>query len=185
MEKLSQKHRKWLMARVRSVDTKPELILRSLLHREGFRYSLNRRDLPGKPDIVMRKYNVVIFVNGCFWHQHNRTACKHWRSIPKTNSSYWKKKLQLNVERDRNNISKLHSLGWRIITVWECEILNSLPEVFPDLVRKIKELGKSTSLSITPDYHRAIMHTEKKHRSILRKRTGSKNFQSITKKKPK
>lgn len=110
--------RKKIMASVRSTNTKPELIVRTFLHNNGFRYRLHVRDLPGRPDIVLPKYNIIIFVNGCFWHKHHCTRA----SIPKTNTTFWVEKLSKNVIRDEENILLLKKLGWNVIVIWQCEI---------------------------------------------------------------
>lgn len=107
------------MARVKSKNTKPEIFLRKLLWHKGFRYRVNYKNLPGRPDIYLPKYNTVIFVNGCFWHMHEN--CKY-SSIPKSNYEFWKNKLEGNVERDKQNYSKLERMGIKVIVVWGCEI---------------------------------------------------------------
>lgn len=107
------------MARVRSEDTGPEKILRSLLHTMGFRFRLHRRDLPGSPDIVLPSRKAAIFVHGCFWHGHN---CKRGDRPPKTNAEYWSRKRVGNVTRDKKRRAELVALGWRVLVVWECEI---------------------------------------------------------------
>ena len=108
------------MSRIKGHDTKPELVVRSMLHRMGYRFRLHRKDLPGKPDIVLPKHKKVIFVNGCFWHQHE--GCAQGRRQPKSNQDYWDGKLLATVERDRRNIQALEQLGWRVLVVWECEL---------------------------------------------------------------
>ena len=107
------------MSRIHSRDTRPELLVRSMLHRAGYRFSLRRKDLPGRPDIVLPKYRTVIFVNGCFWHQHK--GCKE-ASRPKTRRKFWADKLDGNVRRDQRNYRALRKLGWRVVMVWECEL---------------------------------------------------------------
>jgi len=119
MDVLTPEQRHYNMSRIHSKDTKPEIIVRKWLWKNGYRFRLHRKDLPGKPDIILAKYRVVIFVHGCFWHMHN---CKYG-SKPKTNRSFWNKKLDDNVKRDRKNIKKLHSIGWRVLIIWECEIM--------------------------------------------------------------
>lgn len=109
------------MSRIRGKDTTPEIIVRSLLHRMGYRFSLHRRDLPGKPDIVLPKYRTVIFVHGCFWHRHR--GCR-FTSIPKTHKDYWAGKLRQTERRDFRDQALLESQGWRVIIIWECEALN-------------------------------------------------------------
>lgn len=114
------------MARVKSKDTKPEIYLRKLLWHKGFRYRTNHKKLPGKPDIYISKYNVAIFVNGCFWHMHKN--CKY-SSIPKNNHEFWKNKLEGNIERDRKNYTQLESMGIKVIVVWGCEIKRMMRDV--------------------------------------------------------
>ena len=107
------------MRRVKSKDTKPEIFLRKLLWHRGFRYRLNYSKLPGSPDLYISKYQVAVFVNGCFWHMHE--SCK-LSSIPKNNHEFWEKKLRGNTERDRKNYKLLESMGIKVIVVWGCEI---------------------------------------------------------------
>lgn len=106
------------MSRIRASNTKPELIVRSLLHRGGYRFRLHRQDLPGRPDIVLPKYNAVILVHGCFWHRHK--GCR-FAYKPKSRVEFWEKKFSENVARDQSNAKALRKLGWRSLTVWECE----------------------------------------------------------------
>src|SRR5258708_2551621 len=106
------------MSRIRKTDTRPELVVRSLAHRMGYRFRLYRRDLPGTPDLVFPSRQKVIFVHGCFWHQH---ACSRGRKQPKTNRDYWLPKLTRNVSRDSRVQGQLASLGWKALVVWECE----------------------------------------------------------------
>lgn len=108
-----------MMALIRGKNTKPEIIVRRFLHRLGFRFQLHRRDLPGRPDIVLPKYRTVVEVRGCFWHQHE--GCR-FAYMPKSNREFWEAKLNGNRERDRRNIRELARLGWRVIEVWECEL---------------------------------------------------------------
>lgn len=126
MDSLSKEQRSILMGHIKSGDTKPELYVRSLLHRSGYRYRLHVRDLPGKPDIVLPRYKTVIEVRGCFWHLHKN--CNHAR-IPKTRSSWWANKLEKNVERDQSHCAILKTQGWRIIVIWCC-IFKKIPEGF-------------------------------------------------------
>lgn len=119
MDHLSAEQRSRLMASIKAKDTKPERVVRSVLHAMGFRFRLHRKDLPGKPDIVLPRYSTVIFVNGCFWHHHE--GCKDGR-FPQTNKLYWKKKLLANVERDKRAAEELKGMGWHVITVWECQV---------------------------------------------------------------
>ncbi|PWN05450.1 very short patch repair endonuclease [Rhodohalobacter mucosus] len=112
------KTRSYNMSQISGKDTKPEMIVRKFLHSNGFRYSLHRKDLPGKPDLVLPKYNSVIFVHGCFWHAHE--GCKYFK-IPETRTEWWKEKLHKNKERDKKHIQELEEMGWNVIVVWECE----------------------------------------------------------------
>ena len=119
MDTLTPEKRSEVMARIRSKDTKPEKQLRSALHRAGFRFRLHRRSLPGSPDLVFPARRKAIFVHGCFWHSHR---CKNGSRLPKSNRDYWVPKLAENKRRDRKNRRKLAALGWRSLTVWECEV---------------------------------------------------------------
>jgi DNA mismatch endonuclease (patch repair protein) len=108
-----------MMAGIRGKNTKPELEVRRFLHRLGFRYRLHDRRLPGRPDIVLPKYRTVVFVHGCFWHQH--PGCR-LSARPDTNATFWRNKLRANVERDERDQTRLKELGWRPLTVWECAL---------------------------------------------------------------
>jgi DNA mismatch endonuclease (patch repair protein) len=119
MDIWSKEKRSQVMSKIRSKDTKPEKLLRSSLHNAGFRFRINLKDLPGKPDIVLPKYNAIIFVHGCFWHYH--ADCREGR-IPDTNTAFWKNKLQKTVARDKKNKDSLEKIGWRVLVIWECEI---------------------------------------------------------------
>lgn len=118
MDLLTKSRRSWNMGQVGSKNTKPELTVRSLLHRQGYRFRLHRKELPGKPDIVLPKYKTVIFVHGCFWHRH--ANCPD-ASTPKTRTDFWLKKFSENKVRDEKNQTSLLSRGWNVIVVWECE----------------------------------------------------------------
>ncbi len=107
------------MSRIRGRDTQPEMIVRRLLHREGYRYRLHRRDLPGKPDLVFPSRRRIVFVHGCFWHRHD---CAAGQVRPKTNASFWVEKIRRNVERDRLTRDALKGQGWGVLVVWECEM---------------------------------------------------------------
>lgn len=106
------------MAAIKSKDTKPEQFIRSLLHRNGFRFRKNVSALPGSPDIVFRKYKAVIFINGCFWHGHDRSCFR----LPKTRTEFWKEKICRNKQRDEKNADELTRMGWRTLTIWACAI---------------------------------------------------------------
>ena len=110
------------MSRIRNRDTKPEIAVRSIVHRMGYRYRLHKSDLPGKPDLVLVRHNKIINVHGCFFHMH---ACKYGKVVPATNADFWLTKRLSNVERDRRNLRLLRRAGWRVLTVWECETRNA------------------------------------------------------------
>ena len=119
MDKLSAEQRHRNMAAIHATDTKPEMIVRKYLFSHGFRYRLNHRRLPGRPDIVLRKYRTCIFVNGCFWHGHE--GCRYFK-MPKSNTEFWTAKVERNRERDKRVQRELAVMGWHCITVWECEL---------------------------------------------------------------
>lgn len=137
-----QRHRN--MAAIHSTSTKPELILRHALWREGFRYRLNDNRLPGKPDIVFPKYRTVIFVHGCFWHGHK--GCKYY-TVPKTNTAFWVAKVSRNQERDQEVWRQLEAKGWSVIIVWECQLkkarLQETVEVVASEILKNGEIYQS------------------------------------------
>ena len=114
----SKEKRSWIMSRVKGRDTKPEILVRSLVHRMGYRFRIHGRELPGNPDIVLPRHGKVIFVHGCFWHGHNR--CPRSKR-PTTNKSFWNKKLDGNIKRDRRFRRSIVLKGWRILVVWQCE----------------------------------------------------------------
>ena len=119
VDRLTVRERSWNMSRIRGKDTKPEIAVRSILHRMGYRFRLHRRDLPGNPDIVLPKHHAVVLVHGCFWHRHK--GCKY-AYTPKSRVDFWKKKLTENVERDKRNRKALRQEGWKVVVVWECEL---------------------------------------------------------------
>jgi len=137
-DKMTPSQRHYCMSRIHSKATKPELKVRQWLWRHGYRYRLNVKSVPGKPDIVMRKYRTAIFVNGCFWHGHhvetqnfaslqditNSSCCK----IPQTNREFWVSKIKRNQERDQRNYQVLHDNGWQVIVVWECQLQPKMME---------------------------------------------------------
>ena len=119
MEKMTKEQRHRCMASIHGKNTKPEIMVRKYLFSKGFRYRLNHPHLPGHPDIVLRKYRAVIFVNGCFWHGHE--GCGHY-VMPKTNTEFWKNKIERNKIRDMEEQKALAAMGWHCITVWECQL---------------------------------------------------------------
>jgi DNA mismatch endonuclease (patch repair protein) len=118
MDTIDQARRSELMSRIRSKDTKPEIAVRQLLHRLGYRFRLHRKDLPGRPDIVLPRHRKIILVHGCFWHGH---TCR-LASRPKSNSGYWSDKIVKNKERDTRNLHALREAGWTVLELWECDI---------------------------------------------------------------
>lgn len=124
-DKISKETRSRNMSHIKSKNTQPEMLVRKYLFSRGLRYRVNDKRLPGKPDLVFPKYKTVIFVNGCFWHQHD---CK-FGSTPKSNTDYWLPKLERNVSRDKKSYTELEKLGWKIIIVWECELKKEKREV--------------------------------------------------------
>lgn len=107
------------MAAIRGKDTKPELVIRKGLHKAGFRYRLHDKKLPGKPDLVFPKYKTVLFIHGCFWHQHK--GCRY-AAVPKTNTKFWEQKFSGNIKRDKQHTETLEQQGWRVLVIWECEL---------------------------------------------------------------
>lgn len=117
-DRLTPEQRSHVMSRIRSRNTRPEMVVRRFLWSHGYRYRLCVGKLPGRPDIVMRRLKVAIFINGCFWHGHDA----HPRHTPKSNVDYWSKKIENNRRRDIENGIRLRSMGWTVITIWECEL---------------------------------------------------------------
>ena len=130
MDNMTATQRSLTMSRIRSKETQPEKKLRSILHKAGYRFRKNVKELPGTPDIVLPKYKTVIFVHGCFWHQHNNCSKA---AKPKTNTQYWEKKLLRNTERDKKNKEELIEKGWNVLEVWECEINQDINGVLAKL----------------------------------------------------
>lgn len=123
--------RGWIMSRVRSENTRPELLVRSMVHAMGYRFRLHRKDLPGKPDLTLTRHGKVIFVHGCFWHGH--VGCPR-AARPTSNQIFWDRKLTANAERDSRNMAKLEELGWKTLIVWECETRR--PEQLKEKLRR-------------------------------------------------
>lgn len=139
---LTPQQRSFNMSRIRSRDTRPEMIVRSIVHRLGFRYRLHKKDLPGKPDLVLVRHQKIIDVHGCFFHMHD---CPYGRVRPVTNAEFWQKKRQSNKDRDRRNVKLLKKDGWQVLIVWECQTknLDSLQNTLLDfLVGKGKGRGR-------------------------------------------
>lgn len=130
MDKITAERRSWNMSRIRGANTSPERRVRSLLHRMGYRFRLHRKDLPGRPDIVLPGRRTVVLVHGCYWHRH--PECR-FAYTPKSNKAFWEAKFKENVARDRRQRCQLQALGWRVITVWECETKDE-----PDLEQRLR-----------------------------------------------
>ena len=111
--------RRFNMQQIKGKHTKPEMVVRKFLHAHGYRYRLHDKKLPGKPDIVFRKYNTLIFIHGCFWHGHSN--CKYYK-VPKTNTEWWLNKINGNIANDKKAMNALKKEGWKIITIWECQV---------------------------------------------------------------
>ena len=139
MDVLTNEQRHYNMSRIRSKNTKPELIVRKFLWGRGFRYRLQRKDLPGKPDIVLPRLRIVIFVNGCFWHMH---GCKKF-VLPSTNAEFWYDKLSKNKMRDKRNYRKLKKVGWNYIIIWECQLSNNKEKILEKLYSTLLEYSYS------------------------------------------
>ena len=131
---LTPEQRSWNMSRIRGKDTSIEMKVRLWLFRHGYRYRKNVKKLPGKPDIVLRPYDSVIFVHGCFWHRH--AGCKN-ATIPKTRTDFWQSKFKHNVASDQKNKSELEKMGFRVIVLWECDIQKNMDEEMKQVVRII------------------------------------------------
>lgn len=118
MDVHNKKTRSYNMSKIKSKDTKPEILVRKICHQIGLRYRLHQKIYKSKPDLIFKKHKTVIFVNGCFWHSHN---CKSGNVSPKTNVEFWKKKRHDTILRDMNNYKELNANGWRVVIIWECE----------------------------------------------------------------
>jgi DNA mismatch endonuclease (patch repair protein) len=139
VDTISKEKRSWNMSRIRGKDTKPEIIVRSMLHRMGYRFRLHRKDLPGKPDIVLPKYNTVIFVHGCFWHRHKR--CKYAYN-PKSRVTFWENKFAETVKRDKQHLKQLKENGWEVFIVWECKTkdMDKLKKIINKISQEINRI---------------------------------------------
>lgn len=131
----SKSKRSDIMSKISGKDTKPEILVRKYLFSQGFRYRKNVKDLPGKPDIVLPKYKAVVFVNGCFWHGHEN--CKK-SALPATNTEFWKEKISANVIRDKKVFTELHSMGYKVLIIWQCELTTKKRKITLDIL--VKEL---------------------------------------------
>ena len=133
----SKSKRSSIMSKISSRDTKPEILVRKYLFSKGFRFRKNVKDLPGKPDIFLPKYKTILFINGCFWHGHEN--CKK-ATLPATNTEFWREKISGNIIRDKENIQKLREMGYKVITVWQCELTADFCETtLNNLLKKLRE----------------------------------------------
>lgn len=137
-DKHNEQQRRYNMQQIKGKNTKPELLLRKILFASGFRYRINVTNLPGKPDMVLKKYKTAIFVNGCFWHGHEH--CRFF-VIPKTRTDFWINKIEGNKLRDSKNITLLKEMGWSVITVWECELRKDKIQQTTDEIKRIIKLN--------------------------------------------
>lgn len=135
MDTVSKAQRHLNMSHIKGKNTSPELKVRKRLYHDGYRYRINVPNLPEKPDIVLSKYNTVIFINGCFWHRHN---CK-LATTPKTRTEYWNKKFERNIQNDLINHEKLRNLGWHVIVLWECEIKESFEPLIESVENELNQ----------------------------------------------
>lgn len=136
--------RSYNMSRIRGKDTKPEITVRKFLHSKGFRFRLHKKDLPGKPDIVLSKYKTVIFIHGCFWHGHKN--CKYF-VVPKTRTKWWLNKIERNKQLDSENLLKLKGAGWKVFTIFECKLKPNLrAKTLENLVKRLKTISEQKEL---------------------------------------
>jgi DNA mismatch endonuclease (patch repair protein) len=131
--------RSYNMSRIRSKNTKPEILVRKFLFSKGFRYKLHDKNLPGKPDIILPKYKTAIFVNGCFWHGH--VGCKYY-VVPKSRTEWWLNKINSNISRDTQKHAKLKKEGWKVIVIWECKLKKNLEVQLKKVVSELDKRGK-------------------------------------------
>ena len=139
MDRLTKDNRSKNMSHIHGTETSLEIIVRKKLFKEGFRYRKNVKELPGKPDIVLKKYKTVIFINGCFWHRHKN--CKY-ATIPKTNTDFWKKKLERNAENDKKHIKELRKMGYHVIIIWGCRIKKDFNKEMNRVCRLLTKNGE-------------------------------------------
>jgi len=178
MDPLDKKQRSLHMSLIRAENSRPEILLRSILHRLGFRFRVNVKSLPGKPDIVLRKHQAVIFVHGCFWHAHPN--CKRAR-IPSSNRRYWKKKFERNKEKDAKNIREIKRLGWRPCVVWECQVMKSPQAV----ARRVFRFLTGSPLSMDDSSYdfpekRELLHVAEKRRNYLIRKKKTQRRETIS-----
>lgn len=148
---LNPERRSWNMSRIRDKNTRPEILLRSALHRLGLRFRVHASTLPGKPDIVFPKYRTAVFVHGCYWHRHE--GC-HLTTTPTKNREFWLEKFKANVERDKRQQSELLQIGWFVLIVWECEIKSDLAGAASRVVQALaaQEGDRDVAAEVHPRY---------------------------------
>lgn len=130
--------RSFNMSRIRSKDSKPEMIVRRYLFQNGFRFRLHVKSLPGKPDLVLKKYRTVIFIHGCFWHGHE--GCRYF-VVPKTRTDWWLRKIETNKKKDKSNVDQLEKLGWKVYEIWECELRRKEISALVEVVKRLRRTG--------------------------------------------
>lgn len=135
---LTAERRSWNMSRIKGKDTQIELAVRKYLFAKGYRYRLHVRTLPGKPDIVLKKYKTVIFIHGCFWHRH--VGCKN-TTIPKTRTEFWEDKFKTNIQNDIKHTKLLEQMGWKVIVIWGCQIEDCFEETMAGVIAKLSILS--------------------------------------------
>ncbi len=163
LDTLSKSQRSRVMSRVRGQHTKPEVAVRMLLHRRGLRFRIGGRGLPGKPDIVCPKHGAVIFVHGCFWHMH--AGCRGAR-MPANNTAYWESKLRANRARDKTNHAALKKAGWKVLTVWECEVMKGPNSVVDSILRALN-LPLKTHYDLRLDDAAVLKIAEQRSRYLI------------------
>ena len=140
MDNLDKKKRSWNMSRIKSKNTKPEIVVKKYLYKNGVRYKSSNKKLIGNPDLIIKKYKLVLFVHGCFWHAHQN--CKEFR-YPKSNIDFWKKKLEKNIQRDKEVLKTLETLSYNVYVIWECKIKKQEFSVLDDFIKAYKQLKEN------------------------------------------
>ena len=158
LDTVTKEQRHFIMSQIRGKNTSPEVIVRKYLFSRGLRYRLHDKKLPGRPDLILKKYRTVVFINGCFWHQHSN--CKH-SHIPETNREYWLNKLSGNKKRDEENLRKYRDLGWNVIVVWECELRPALRSM------TLQRIYYEIIYSASPYNFNLNQEKDMKHRELL------------------
>lgn len=176
-DKLTKEQRHKCMSSIRSKDTKPEIRVRKRLFAEGFRFRLAVKSLPGTPDIVLPRYRSIILVNGCFWHGHK--GCRYY-VLPKTNLQFWKDKIERNQQRDDIVCGRLEALGWRVFTVWECQLSSrDIDATMEELIRMIRQAGEDYQTSLRQRREERKRQAETNREKKARKDMMQKELDSI------